>query len=96
MTRNEMLQKMNLSHEDHVDLMNKFEDFHASLNPNQQKVVTSSLLTLEQARTTFGPNATVQNVADLAGPTFTAANASCNGAVGGQNPPPPGGTIENV
>ena len=50
MTRDEMLKKMNLSHEEHADLMAKFEAFHASLNHNQRKVVTNSLITLEQAR----------------------------------------------
>ena len=80
MTRNEMLNKMNLSHEEHVDLMAKFEAFHASLNQNQQKVVTNSLITLEQARTTFGPGATVADVASMVGATFAASNSSCNGA----------------
>lgn len=88
MTRNEMLKKMDLSHEEHTDLMAKFEAFHASLNQNQQKVVTRSVLTLEQARTTFGPGATVGDVANLVGPVFAAANASCNGAH--TAPPPPG------
>jgi hypothetical protein len=93
MTRHEMLQKMDLSHEEHVDLMAKFQAFHASLNQNQQKVVTRSLITLEQARTTFGPGATVGDVADLVGATFAASNSSCNGAntVPAPRPGPPGG-----
>lgn len=86
MTRHEMLKKMDLSHEDHVDLMAKFEAFHSSLNQNQQRVVTRSMMTLEQARTTFGPNATVEDVANLVGPVFAAANASCNGANTAPNP----------
>ena len=92
MTRQEMLAKMNLSHEEHTDLMAKFEAFHASLTPNQQNVVTTSLITLEQARTTFGPGATAGDVANLVGPTFAASNASCNGAntVPAPPPPPPG------
>lgn len=89
MTRPEMLKKMNLSHEEHVDLMTKFEAFHASLNQNQQKVVTRSLITLEQARTTFGPGATVNDVANLVGSTFAASNSSCNGANTVPAPPPP-------
>lgn len=88
MTRHEMLKKMDLTHEEHTDLMTKFEAFHSSLNANQQRVVTRSVLTLEQARTTFGPNATVEDVANLVGPTFAAANSSCNGAH--TAPPPPG------
>ncbi len=93
MTRDEMLQKMNLSHEEHSDLMAKFEAFHASLNQNQQKVVTRSLMSLEQARTTFGPGATVEDVANLVGPAFAASNSSCNGAntVPAPRPGPPGG-----
>ncbi|HEX5284232.1 MAG TPA: hypothetical protein VFW30_08940 [Bryocella sp.] len=80
MTRDEMLKKMNLSHEEHVDLMAKFEAFHASLNHNQKKVVTNSLISLEQARTTFGPGATASDVASMVGPHFAASNSSCNGA----------------
>ena len=91
MTRDEMLKKMNLSHEEHADLMAKFEAFHASLNHNQRKVVTNSLITLEQARTTFGPGATVNNVANLVGGTFAASNSSCNGANTVPAPRPPGG-----
>jgi predicted metal-binding transcription factor (methanogenesis marker protein 9) len=80
MTRHEMLDKMNLSHEEHVDLMEKFEAFHASLNHNQRTVVTNSLISLEQARTTFGPGATVDDVASMVGSRFAASNSSCNGA----------------
>lgn len=89
MTRHEMLKKMGLTHDEHVDLMGKFEAFHASLNQNQQKVVTRSLMTLEQARMTFGPSATVQDVANLVGPVFTATNSSCNGAHTAPPPAPP-------
>jgi hypothetical protein len=85
MTRPEMLKKMDLTHEEHTDLMAKFEAFHSSLNANQQKVITRSVLTLEQARTTFGPSATVEDVASLVGPTFAASNSSCNGARSGVN-----------
>jgi hypothetical protein len=90
MTRQEMLKKMDLTHEEHTDLMAKFEAFHSSLNAKQQRVVTRSVLTLDEARTTFGPNATVHDVANLVGPTFAAANSSCNGAHNTTNPSDPG------
>lgn len=90
MTRDEMLKKMDLTHEEHVDLMTKFEAFHASLNKKQQKVIKSSVLTLDQARTTFGPGATVHDVANLVGPRFAAMGSSCNGAHTAPAPSGPG------
>jgi len=94
MNRQEMLRKMNLTAAEHADLMKKYEAFAASLNENQQKVVTRSLLTIEQARKTFGPGTTVQDIEELVGPIFAAANSSCNGAqslpLRPPPPPPPG------
>ena len=89
MTRVELLNKMNLTSEEHADLMKKYEAFAASLNENQQKVVTRSLITLEQARKTFGPHTTIQDIENLVGPIFAAANASCNGAQSAPLPAPP-------
>lgn len=88
MTRDQLLNKMNLTPAEHADLMAKYEAFAASLNPNQQKVVTRSLLTLEQARKTFGPHTTIEDIENLVGPIFAAANSSCNGAQSSPLPPP--------
>jgi hypothetical protein len=89
MTRIELLQKMNLTQEEHADLMKKYEAFAATLNENQQKVVTAALITLEQARKTFGPHTTVADIENLVGPVFAFANASCNGAQSSPLPAPP-------
>jgi hypothetical protein len=89
MTRFELLKRMNLTPEEHEDLMKKYETFAASLNENQQKVVTRSLMTLEQARKTFGPHTTIEDIENLVGPIFAAANASCNGAQSSPLPAPP-------
>ncbi len=89
MNREEMLRKMNLTSEEHTDLMAKYEAFAHSLNENQQKVVTSTLITLDQARKTFGPGTTAEDIEKLVGPCFAFANASCNGAVSLPLPPHP-------
>lgn len=89
MTRVELLNKMNLTDAEHRDLMAKYEAFAASLNPNQQRVVTRCLLTLEQARTTFGPHTTIADIESLVGPIFASANSSCNGAQSQPLPSPP-------
>ena len=88
--RDFLISKMDLTPDEHADLMEKYEKFAASLTPNQQRVVTRSLLTLEQARKTFGPHTTIEDIENLVGPTFAAANSSCNGAQSQPLPSSPG------
>ena len=87
--REMLISKMNLRPDEHADLMEKYLEFVSKLNENQQRVVTRSLLTLEQARKTFGPHTRIEDIEDLVGPVFAAANSSCNGAQSAPLPTPP-------
>jgi hypothetical protein len=75
MTRDEMLQKMGLSDQDHKELLVKFAAFHASLKPSQQEVLMRSMLPLDQAAKSFGPNVTVEHLQAIA----ASANVGTNG-----------------
>lgn len=65
MTHDDMLKGLNLQNDELVDLLTKFERFHSSLNPRQQKVIDSSLPTAVAAAKTFSPNVTPENLQQL-------------------------------
>jgi hypothetical protein len=58
MTREEMLKKMGLTHEELKDYWQKLGKFHASLNPRQRVVLERSLPTYSAAAKTFGADVT--------------------------------------
>ena len=58
MTREEMLKKMGLTHEELKDYWQKLGKFHASLNPHQRVVLERSLPTYSAAAKTFGADVT--------------------------------------
>jgi hypothetical protein len=54
MTREEMLKKMGLTHEEFKDYWQKLEKFHDSLNDRQRAVLERSLPRYSAAAKTFG------------------------------------------
>ena len=65
MTHDEMLKGLNLSHEELVELLTKFRDFHSSLNPRQQQVIKSSLPSTVDAAKTFSPDVKPEDLQQL-------------------------------
>jgi hypothetical protein len=68
MTREEMLKKMGLTHEELNDLLHKFRNFESSLNENQRAVVTQSLPTAAAAAKSFGPDISAHELERLIKP----------------------------
>jgi hypothetical protein len=58
MTREEMLKKMGLTHEELKDYWQKLGQLHASLNDRQRAVLERSLPTYSAAAKTFGTDIT--------------------------------------
>jgi hypothetical protein len=58
MTREEMLKKMGLTHEELKDYWQKLGHLHASLNDRQRAVLERSLPTYSAAAKTFGADVT--------------------------------------
>lgn len=86
MTRDEMLNKMGLTDAEHRDLMAKFTAFQNSLNANQKRVMSRSVVSLSQAAKSFGPNVTADDVqSNLIGPTGGSSVGGCHSATNASN-----------
>ncbi len=51
-----MLKQLGVSQQQFKDLLQKFQNFHNSLDEQQRKVVQSSMPNLKQAAAAFGPD----------------------------------------
>ena len=65
MNREDMLAKLGVSHEQLQDLFRKFEAFFNSLDQQQQRVVKSSLPSVDEAVQAFGAEASQDDLLNL-------------------------------
>lgn len=65
MTREEMLKRMGLTHEELKDFLQKLGQLHASLNDRQRAVLKRSLPTHSAAAKTFGADVTAGDLEKL-------------------------------
>jgi len=67
MTRDEMLEKMDLTEDELQGLLASFRDCYAKLNDRQQAAITRSLPSMTEALQAFGPDVTQESLQQLFG-----------------------------
>ena len=68
MNRADMLAALGLSDYEFTDMLQKFNNFMASLEANQQKVIQASIPSAAQAAASFGPSVSPADVQNLVTP----------------------------
>ena len=68
MTHEQMLKKLELTHEEFKDLMNRLANLYASLNERQRAVLARSMPTTARAAKTFGADVTAGDLERLIKP----------------------------
>jgi hypothetical protein len=71
MNRADMLAALGLSDYEFTDMLQKFNNFMASLDANQQKIIQASIPSATQAAASFGPNISPTDVQNLVTPPVT-------------------------
>lgn len=71
MNRADMLAALGLSDYEFTDMLQKFNNFMASLETNQQKVIQASIPSAAQAAASFGSNVSPADVQNLVTPPVT-------------------------
>lgn len=76
MTKQEMLNKVGLTDQQHKDLWNKFGKFFNGLDPAQQKVIKNHMPTNDKIAASFGPGVTAEHLRTLNNDELAASNSA--------------------